>query len=395
MRLIISLGAVFAVLASAAWAQDGKSDRNALKKRILELVERKLKLEEERLLKEIEKIIDEELAKSPKGVRPSRHEAPPKGETPKAAARGWLGIRGVELVEEECEELGVEAGVRVDQVVEDGPAAKAGLKVDDVIIGIDGKDVAGSDDLPSAIKKKGAGAELRLKIIRDGKESELKIQLGTHPDDKQGRAAAPRSEEELRERIKKFLDRQAAGKAQEDDRESPRDDGEALPGRKGDFMERMRKTLEDLGLDPGTLLEKGKDGIWRLRRDFRELFKDLDLEGLNRKAEEPGREPARQESRGQAWLGVMPEELGDDVRAQLDLEDGIGISVAEVRKGSPAEGVLEKGDILLKIDGTALPGEEGLRKAIAQARPGQEITLTILRKGAEKKLTVKLGERRD
>ncbi|MBI2932385.1 MAG: PDZ domain-containing protein [Planctomycetes bacterium] len=405
MKLVTVCGAcVFALAALQARAQE---DKEALKKRILEAVEKKLKAEEERILKEIEKIIDEELAKS-NGVKPPKrapeHERKPEPAKPKG--RGYLGIVPSEVTPEEAEELGIEGGVRVEAFPpQEGPAEKAGVEVGDIIVRVDGEKVTEPRKLPGLVQKKGAGAEVTLKIVRDGETRDIKVTLGRHPDDrpepeKKPEPVPPPGEDDLRQRIKKFLDKQQ-GKGEERSEPAPgeEEDGLALDEA---FVEHMREVLEPLGVNLEMFFEESDDGKWRLRGEYREMFKGLNPGDLFKRMMQGGMEKEPQEEakpvpkkRGSAWLGVMPEELSDDARAQLDIEDGVGVSVAEARPGSPAEKDLRKGDIILQIDGKPLRGEEGLKKFIASAKPGQEVELTILRKRKQMKVTVTLVERKD
>ncbi len=414
MKLVTAGVAVaFALVASIAYGQD---DKEALKRRILEAVEKKLKAEEERILKEIEKVIDEEIAKS-KGVKPSKTDPKPDVTPPvKPKARGFLGIVPADLSEDELKDLGIKGGVGVGSVNEGSPAEKGGLQEGDVIMAVDGAAVAQPAALPGIIQKKGAGTTVTMKILRDKKELELKVTLGRHPDDPgedpkvdppkkddapkkdEPKAADPKAEADLRERIKKFMDKEK------------KDEPKAVEPEGGlsfeePIVEKLRGALEIFGADIDDYLEKGKDGKWRLRREYSEKFAGLSPSELLKKITgdaatkkdapkaEPKPEPAKKVAT--PWLGVMPEELTDDVRAQLDIEDGVGLAVAETRDGSPAAKSLKKGDIIVKIDGKPLKGEEGLRKYMATAKVGQELTLTVLRKGKSETVKLTLVERKD
>lgn len=68
-------------------------------------------------------------------------------------------------------------GVTVKDVDNDSPAAKAGMKDGDVITQVNGKDVAGVDELRSAIKDVKEGETIKLTFKRNGKNqtSEIKI----------------------------------------------------------------------------------------------------------------------------------------------------------------------------------------------------------------------------
>src|SRR5207247_1655936 len=106
---------------------------------------------------------------------------------------------------------------------------------------------------------------------------------------------------------------------------------------------------------------------------------------------EPKREP-----RGDArpWFGVQPEDLTDDVRAQLKLEAGVGVAVDAVPDGSPAaKAGLKPRDIIVNLDGKPVKGEEGLAAFMESAKIGQAVKVTYLRKGKEEETTVTLAER--
>ncbi len=88
---------------------------------------------------------------------------------------GYLGIELAELTPELRRHFGVDesAGVMVSKVLDDSPAARAGLKVGDIISAVEGEAVATSHGLASAIRKKEEGQSVLLEIWRDGSVSNL------------------------------------------------------------------------------------------------------------------------------------------------------------------------------------------------------------------------------
>ncbi|MFE9402559.1 trypsin-like peptidase domain-containing protein [Streptomyces sp. NPDC006530] len=64
-------------------------------------------------------------------------------------------------------------------VVADGPGAKAGIKPQDVITKVDGQRVHGGEELIVKIRAHRPGDRLRLTLLRDGKEQELTLTLGS------------------------------------------------------------------------------------------------------------------------------------------------------------------------------------------------------------------------
>jgi len=110
----------------------------------------------------------------------------------------WLGVSGgsVNLTIQRANDLASQRGAYIDQVVSDGPAASAGLQgssgsmqVDgvatpvggDVIIAIDGLDVAGFDALLGQIADRNPGDTVQLTVVRDGRQSMIRVTLGTRP----------------------------------------------------------------------------------------------------------------------------------------------------------------------------------------------------------------------
>jgi putative serine protease PepD len=72
-------------------------------------------------------------------------------------------------------------GAEAKQVIAGDPAAKAGLKAGDVIISMDGKAIASSDDLSSVIDTHKAGDTISVTFIRDGKQHTVDVKLGSRP----------------------------------------------------------------------------------------------------------------------------------------------------------------------------------------------------------------------
>lgn len=75
-------------------------------------------------------------------------------------------------------DLPTKSGALVVSVEQGGPAEKAGLETDDVVVGIDGTNVASSTDLRSAIVSHKAGDTVTLDLYRDGKRQQVKVTIG-------------------------------------------------------------------------------------------------------------------------------------------------------------------------------------------------------------------------
>lgn len=96
--------------------------------------------------------------------------------------RPYIGITGYSLTPELSAQLQVkdrDSGIIVAQVVEGGPADKAGIEANDVIYKADDTDIRSFDDLSTLLKSKKPGEAIHFYIDRDGKPVELDVTIGT------------------------------------------------------------------------------------------------------------------------------------------------------------------------------------------------------------------------
>ena len=100
-------------------------------------------------------------------------------------SRGWLGMVIQEVNKDLAESFGLDkpAGALVAQVLENGPAAKGGLQVGDVILSMNGQPIVMSADLPHLVGSLKDGEKAKLEIIRNGKRQTLDVAVGPMPDD--------------------------------------------------------------------------------------------------------------------------------------------------------------------------------------------------------------------
>jgi serine protease Do len=94
--------------------------------------------------------------------------------------RGYLGVLIQKVTPEIAESLGMDHGygALVANVSKDGPAEKAGVKVGDVIVEFDGKEVKDSGDLPIIVARTPVDKKVRMKVLRDKKEVMLGVAVG-------------------------------------------------------------------------------------------------------------------------------------------------------------------------------------------------------------------------
>jgi serine protease Do len=98
--------------------------------------------------------------------------------------RGYLGvgIGDVGVGVGEFYGAGDDKGAMVTQVVEGSPAEKAGIKVDDIVVELQGEPVVGATELMNKIAMQKPGTEVDLTILRDGKRKKFTVTLDTRPD---------------------------------------------------------------------------------------------------------------------------------------------------------------------------------------------------------------------
>ena len=94
------------------------------------------------------------------------------------------------------------------------------------------------------------------------------------------------------------------------------------------------------------------------------------------------------------FLGVETSQVPDVVSEQLGLPKGLGLVVDYVVPNSPAASAgVQQNDILKMLNDQILMEPTQLRKLLQTFSEGTEVTLTILRKGQEQKITVKLAKK--
>ncbi|MBM3786364.1 MAG: Do family serine endopeptidase [Acidobacteria bacterium] len=90
--------------------------------------------------------------------------------------RGSIGIGWDKYSKPEVlKAAGVNSGVLVSSVTEGGPAAKAGIKVEDVIVGINGKTIRNGDDLVAIVADSPIDSAVKVTVDRGGKKIDLNV----------------------------------------------------------------------------------------------------------------------------------------------------------------------------------------------------------------------------
>lgn len=113
--------------------------------------------------------------------------------------RGWLGV-GIQNVSADlAKSFGLEKaeGVIISQVMENSPAEKAGLKVEDVIVALNGEKIRNVNQLSTRIGSMNPGSKAELKVLRNGKERTVSVIIEEFPEEEPVARAEKKSMENL------------------------------------------------------------------------------------------------------------------------------------------------------------------------------------------------------
>jgi serine protease Do len=110
--------------------------------------------------------------------------------------RGWVGVSYQSVTDDIADSFGLDRarGVLVANVVADGPAAKAGLKRNDIILSFSGQDVLDLRRFPRLVANARVGSTVDLVVWRGGKEVPLKLRIGEQEEEGKTNAAAKGSD---------------------------------------------------------------------------------------------------------------------------------------------------------------------------------------------------------
>jgi len=93
--------------------------------------------------------------------------------------RGWLGVSIQRVTPEIAESLGIDQsrGALVASVMENSPAAEAGIKTGDVIVEYNGNKITESDQLPLLVARTEVGKTVKMTVLRDKKEIPVNVKI--------------------------------------------------------------------------------------------------------------------------------------------------------------------------------------------------------------------------
>ena len=137
-------------------------------------------------------------------------EAQPKADKPAAKVEtAYLGVVSSAVPDMLADHLGLKQGegIIVRAVMPEGPAAKAGLAVNDIITRVGDKAVGSPQDLTDQVTARKPGEGLHLDVIQKGKPAGLDVTLGTRPEQFAGMENQPLDQLNLEGLPQEFADR--------------------------------------------------------------------------------------------------------------------------------------------------------------------------------------------
>ena len=93
------------------------------------------------------------------------------------------------------------------------------------------------------------------------------------------------------------------------------------------------------------------------------------------------------------WLGVLIQEVSNEIAESLDMKSAKGALVSSATKGGPAEKAgVKTGDVIIMFNNIEIKNMKQLPKVVASTSVGESVPVVILRDGKELTLNVTLGE---
>jgi serine protease Do len=92
------------------------------------------------------------------------------------------------------------------------------------------------------------------------------------------------------------------------------------------------------------------------------------------------------------WLGVVIQNVSDDIADSIGLAEAKGAMITKVTEDGPAaEQDLKPGDVIVEVNGEKIDDSRDLARKIAELHPDTDVKLAIVRYGDKRQVTMKLG----
>jgi serine protease Do len=113
--------------------------------------------------------------------------------------RGWLGVAIQKITPDIADSMGLDqtGGALVSGTTENGPAERAGIKAGDIIVEYDGKEIKDPSDLPILVARTAPQKQVRVKLLRERKETSLTVTVGELQEEGEKKVASAQDKEKL------------------------------------------------------------------------------------------------------------------------------------------------------------------------------------------------------
>lgn len=292
-------------------------------------------------------------------------------------------------------------GVLVTAVEKGSPAEKAGIARGDIVLAVDGRDVARANDLSQALSARKAGDAVTLRIRHGDAEKTVTVAVA----ERNGRpyvglvvlpAAGPLGNLPRMFQMPLNPGFQAfTGSGASVANVLPGSPAEKAGLKAGDLIEAVDGVKVDPQKPLAELIGAKKPGdavTLSVRSDGKESRDVKVTLGTNPQKD------------GAAWLGVEYVATGSNVQRGMPFGLGSipsvqnGVIVNEVRKGSPADKAgMKARDIIVKIEGVPVASPDAVVAAVTHHGIGEELSFTVFRFNEDKETELKavLGENPD
>jgi serine protease DegQ len=97
--------------------------------------------------------------------------------------RGWIGIESQDITPELADSFGLArtSGAIIAGVVRNGPAERAGIRPGDILLAVQGKSVANTNDMLTLIAQLPPGEKARMTVMRKNRQSTVDVTVGKRP----------------------------------------------------------------------------------------------------------------------------------------------------------------------------------------------------------------------
>ena len=259
----------------------------------------------------------------------TRVQVGPRGDRTVTILDGRGSQLGVMVSDLDAKAAGTTGGVKIDEVNEDSPAEKAGLKAGDVVVGFDGERVRSVRQFTRLVQETPEGRSVKIDVLRDGKKQTLD--------------ATPENRTAMR-------------------------------------------SWGDFGIDPDRLrgdIERGMRGFrFETPRDFEYRFDDRGPRRFEYRLPESVM-PFMGRSRGR--LGVSVQSLTPELEEYFGAKNGGALVSSVAQDSAAAKAGIKAGDVITSINGRSVDDSDDLIRELDDMTG--EVTIVVLRD--RKELTLK------